>query len=322
MEDKVVGADLGDGKFQLDFDTEEDIEEVLKNQPYHFDYWMLSLARWQPKKSHNYPSDIPFWIKVVGVPLDYWGVPSFETIGNAIGKTVAVDLDFGRIKVVVDGFKELVFDTTVDFNGGEFHDGQEEWVSLDYEKLFGYCETCYSLCQSTDKCPLTRKSPVAKQPPRTDDSRGHDARPRSYRGVVINGNKGHQERERGSKEYYGKGKGKIFEEPSSRWTKVMDKENKRPYSNRSHSSGDGEGSRRRGPSREHQQAPSQETRGRGNREITEEGLSMMTKPRSERRVKFQTVNRESLKKIRKQTRNFLLVHSRQRCSKPKRNQHR
>lgn len=71
LEDRVVGADLGHGKFQFDFDKEEDIEELLKNQPYHFDYWMLSLARWQPKKSHNYPSDIPFWIRVVGVPLDY-----------------------------------------------------------------------------------------------------------------------------------------------------------------------------------------------------------------------------------------------------------
>ncbi|KAL0802675.1 hypothetical protein Bca101_057851 [Brassica carinata] len=264
LEDRVVGADLGHGRFQFDFDTEEDIEEVLKNQPYHFDYWMLSLARWQPKKSHNYPSDITFWIRVVGVPLDYWGRPSFETIGDAIGKTVEVDLDFGRIKVVIDGFKDLVFDTTVDFTGGEFHEGQEEWVSLEYEKLFGYCETCYSLCHSTDKCPLTRKSPVVKQPHKTDDSRGHDARARSYRGVVINGNKGHQERERGSKDYYGKGKGKMTEETNSRWTKW-----------------DGEGSRRRGPIREHQQAFSQDTRDQGNRKTRERS------PRQENKAKEQ-----------------------------------
>ncbi|KAL0797205.1 hypothetical protein Bca101_068582 [Brassica carinata] len=61
----------------------------------------------------------------------------------------------------------------------------------------------------------------------------------------------------------------MTEEPSSRWTKVMDREHKRSYSKRSHSSGDGEGSRRRGPIRGQQQASSQETRGRGNRETKE-----------------------------------------------------
>ncbi|KAL0874577.1 hypothetical protein Bca101_024282 [Brassica carinata] len=179
--------------------------------------------------------------------------------------TVEVDLDFGRVKVVVDGFRELVFDTTVDFTGGEFHDGLEEWISLKYEKLFGYCETCHSLCHSTVKCPLTRTSPVTKQTHKSDDGRGHDDRARSYRGVVLNGNKGHQDRERGSRDYYGKGKGKMMEEQNSKWTKVADREHKRSYSTRSHSSGDGESSRHRGPRRENQQLPTQEDRNRGNR---------------------------------------------------------
>ncbi|KAJ0267257.1 hypothetical protein HA466_0011130 [Hirschfeldia incana] len=264
LENRVAGVDLGHGKFQFDFEAEEDIEEVLKNQPYHFDYWMLSLARWQPMKSRNYPSEITFWIRVVGVPGDYWGEPSFESIGDAIGKTVEVDLDFGRIKVVLDAFKELIFDTTVDFSGGEFHDGQEEWVSLEYEKLFGFCETCFSLCHKTKRCPLTMKAPVVKQAPRTEDNRGHDARARSYRGVVINGNRDPQGRDRGNKEYYGKGKGKMVEEPTQKWNKV---EHKRTYSNRNHSGGEGDTSRRREPFKENQYASSQQTRERGNNEI-------------------------------------------------------
>lgn len=51
LEERVVGTDLGQGMFQFGFQTEEDIEGVLKLQPYHFDYWMLALARWQPRKS-------------------------------------------------------------------------------------------------------------------------------------------------------------------------------------------------------------------------------------------------------------------------------
>ncbi|KAJ4880441.1 hypothetical protein Rs2_37496 [Raphanus sativus] len=60
LEDKVVGTDLGLGKFQFEFEKEEDIEGVLKHQPYHFDYWMIALGKWQPKKSLHYPSEIPW----------------------------------------------------------------------------------------------------------------------------------------------------------------------------------------------------------------------------------------------------------------------
>lgn len=64
LEDRIVGTDLGFGKFQFDFQTEEEIEAVLKLQPYHFDYWMLAIARWQPRKSQLFPSEIPFWVRV------------------------------------------------------------------------------------------------------------------------------------------------------------------------------------------------------------------------------------------------------------------
>lgn len=45
MEDRVVGTDLGMGKFQFHFEMEENIEAILEMQPFHFDYWMLALAR-------------------------------------------------------------------------------------------------------------------------------------------------------------------------------------------------------------------------------------------------------------------------------------
>ncbi|KAL0641745.1 hypothetical protein Bca4012_102633 [Brassica carinata] len=122
LEERVVGSDLGFGKFQFDFDKEEDIEGVLKLQSFHFDYWMFSLARWQPKKSSLYPSEITFWVRVIGVPVEFKTVPTFESIGEAIGRAVAVDLDHSCVQVVVDAFKEICFETKVDFTGGEFYD--------------------------------------------------------------------------------------------------------------------------------------------------------------------------------------------------------
>lgn len=146
------------GRFQFDFEKDEDIEAVLRMQPFHFDYWMLSLVRWQPRKELNYPSEITFWVKVLGVPLEFWAAQTFESIGEALGEWLEVDMDHGRIKVKLDGYKELRFEITVDFKGGEFHDGEEALISLRYEKLFGYCHICFSLCHKTELCPLNPKS--------------------------------------------------------------------------------------------------------------------------------------------------------------------
>ncbi|KAG2331638.1 hypothetical protein Bca52824_002818 [Brassica carinata] len=115
VEERVTGIDLGMGKFQFHFDNEEDLVAVLEMQPYHFDYWMLSLARWQQRMARSFPSEIPFWISVVGVPTEFWSAQTFQSIGDAIGETTDVDLDHGKIRVVLDGFKELCFETTVDF---------------------------------------------------------------------------------------------------------------------------------------------------------------------------------------------------------------
>ncbi|XP_013614089.1 PREDICTED: uncharacterized protein LOC106320269 isoform X2 [Brassica oleracea var. oleracea] len=259
FEERVVGSDLGFEKFQFDFEKEEDMEGVLKLQPIHFDYWMLSLARWQPNKSLLYPSEITFWVRVIGVPWEFKTEPTFESIGDAIGRTVAVDLDHSRVQVVVDAFNELCFETTVDFTGGEFYDGEEAPVSLLYEKLFGYCQVCGSLCHKDEVCPLDvkniKKSPEKKREGREGngawyDGGKYDDRARSYKGVVINGNANQQNKEREGREYYGKSKGKMGEETYSKWMKVSERGSKRAYTNRGTYRGDGEASRHRPARRE------------------------------------------------------------------------
>ncbi|CAH8358511.1 unnamed protein product [Eruca vesicaria subsp. sativa] len=99
------------------------------------DYWMIVLARWQPKRPQHFPS-------VLGVPLELRTVPTFESFGDATGKTVAEKVDHRRVQVTVDAFQELCFETIVDFKSREFYDGEEALVSLRYEKLFGYRSTC------------------------------------------------------------------------------------------------------------------------------------------------------------------------------------
>ncbi|XP_010510251.1 PREDICTED: uncharacterized protein LOC104786526 [Camelina sativa] len=180
MEERVVGADLGLGRFQFDFDQEDDIQEVLKMEPYHFDHWMLSLVRWEPVVDSRYPCLIKFWVRVMGVPLHFWADETFRTIGADLGEVEEVDLDNGRVKVLLNGFKSLIFEATV-----EFHSGEETTISLRYERLYGFCRRCNSFCHDTSRCPLFGDKGKQRLddslPPRPEDKL------QSYKGAMVNG---------------------------------------------------------------------------------------------------------------------------------------
>ncbi|XP_022557441.1 spliceosome-associated protein CWC27 homolog [Brassica napus] len=175
----------------------------------------------------NYPSDIIFLVRVLGVPLQFWTAPLFESIGNDLGEVMEVDLDTGRIRVRIDGFQNLCFETTVDLRGGEFYEGEELTVSLRYEKLFGYCRTCFSLCHDIHKCPLGKGSVEEKSENRETHTGRLEERSSSYKGVVIHGSVDTKEKEMERRGYHGKGKEKMYEEPDSKWVKVGDRDNRR-----------------------------------------------------------------------------------------------
>ncbi|CAA7046062.1 unnamed protein product [Microthlaspi erraticum] len=184
MEDRVGGADLGLGRFQFDFENEEDIAEVFKLEPFHFDYWMVSLVRWEPIVDPAYPSALKFWVRLMGVPLHFWAETTFRCIGEAIGEVLEVDIDGGRVRVCLDGYKHLIFETTV-----EFHSGEETVVALRYERLFGFCRECSSLCHDVLQCPLLRKAREERENQKRRDEKP-DGGMMSYKGVVINGPSG------------------------------------------------------------------------------------------------------------------------------------
>lgn len=102
------------------------------------------------------------------------------------------------------------------------------------------------------KCPLTTKSSDKPKEIRDEDEGHYDDRARSYKGVVINGNGGQQDRGREKREYQGKGKGKMFEEGDSKWVKAADMERKTHNNNhRSGHRGEEESSHHRNYRREH-----------------------------------------------------------------------
>lgn len=98
IEGRVVGTDLGMGRFQFAFELEEDIVEVLKMEPFHFDYWVILLVRWRPVLEPNYPSKITFWVRVMDLPLQFRAAETFQSVGEAIGTVQGpVDLIAGMV---------------------------------------------------------------------------------------------------------------------------------------------------------------------------------------------------------------------------------
>lgn len=45
---RPVCAEFGHGRFQYQFASEEDLQKVLNNRPYHFAHWMIIVQRWEP----------------------------------------------------------------------------------------------------------------------------------------------------------------------------------------------------------------------------------------------------------------------------------
>ncbi|KAG2300800.1 hypothetical protein Bca52824_037272 [Brassica carinata] len=228
-EEKVTGTDLGFGKFQFDFKTEEDLEGVLKHQPYHFDFWMLSLAKWQPRQSRSFLRR-SCSIKVIGIRL---------SSGRSLLLRVLEARWDGCVLKPPWILKE---ESSMMVRKRRYHcDMRNFW----FRKL------CGSLCHKDELCPLNLKnlkvSPERKRGNREgagvwSDGKHHDDGAQSYKGVVINGNMGPPNKERDSREYYGKGKGKMYEESDSKWVKVAERGSRRPPNHYGNYRGDRESS--------------------------------------------------------------------------------
>ncbi|KAF3522866.1 hypothetical protein F2Q69_00047379 [Brassica cretica] len=64
LADRITANYLGNGKFLLNFTTEEDLQSVLRQGPFHFNFCMVVLIRWEPIVHDDYPWIIPFSVDI------------------------------------------------------------------------------------------------------------------------------------------------------------------------------------------------------------------------------------------------------------------
>lgn len=149
LQGRATGSDLGNGCFQFRFEREDDLR-VLDNRPYHFAYWMVIIQKWEPIISASFPSQIPFWIRIKGLPLHFWIEEMICNIGKDLGTIQDHELTktTARVRVLVDGLKPLTKEAIVEFDSGE-----ESIIYLEYEKLENHCSRCYLMSHLKKDCP-------------------------------------------------------------------------------------------------------------------------------------------------------------------------
>lgn len=111
---------------------------------------MIILQQWEPIISPYFPSQIPFWISLKGIPLHFWDEKIIRDIGQELGELEHYTLTktTARVRVMMDGLKPLPQDTILEFSGGE-----ECVIALEYEKLENFCTYCLKLSHLERTCP-------------------------------------------------------------------------------------------------------------------------------------------------------------------------
>ncbi|KAL0444844.1 UNVERIFIED_CONTAM: hypothetical protein Slati_2207100 [Sesamum latifolium] len=100
------------GFFFIMFESSVAMDEVIDGGPWLFNGQPLVLQRWEPgmalrKHSHT---QVPVWIKMRHLPVEYWTVDGLSTVASGIGRPLYPDaitkactrLDFARVCVMLD----------------------------------------------------------------------------------------------------------------------------------------------------------------------------------------------------------------------------
>lgn len=136
---------------------------------------MVIIQRWEPSISPTFPSQIPFWIHVQGIPLHLWSDIALAGIARDIGilDKVEITSTTAKIKVEINGLQPLIKTSTLEYDNGD-----EVVATLVYEKLEKHCGACFSLCHETDLCPENRRNQEnnAQAPHRNQLEKGGNTR--------------------------------------------------------------------------------------------------------------------------------------------------
>ena len=162
LSERITANDLGNGKFLFNFMSEEDLNSVLRQGPFHYNFCMFVLVRWEPIVHDDYPWVIPFWVQLIGFPLHLWTDANLRNIGGRLGHVDTLELTEGRMLIDIDSRRPLKFSRKVEY------EGDEVTIEIKYDKLFKHCTTCGFLSHEKGYCTAFDVRSRLQHPERTD----------------------------------------------------------------------------------------------------------------------------------------------------------
>ncbi|WZZ09675.1 hypothetical protein YC2023_095596 [Brassica napus] len=162
VEGRVRGVDLGNQRFQFDFDSEDDLQKVLSKRPCHYNKWSFALERWAPHIGDSFPNTMTFWVTAMGIPTHFWLDPIFRALGRRLGNVGLVEEKTAKFQVEINAELPLKFALRAQLPSGEIVP-----VSLEYVNLHRWCHSCRLISHEEDTCPtlldMNRKGDLAKR---------------------------------------------------------------------------------------------------------------------------------------------------------------
>nr|XP_027061780.1 uncharacterized protein LOC113688220 [Coffea arabica] len=85
--------DIGKGFYIAKFDSPEDFLKVVKGGPWYILKYFVSIQQWVPNfnSKNGQPSTTATWVRLPGLPLEYYDREILARVGNKIGKLISMD---------------------------------------------------------------------------------------------------------------------------------------------------------------------------------------------------------------------------------------
>jgi hypothetical protein len=167
------------GFFTVIFSNLQDKERIFEGGPYFYSNAGLFLRQWEecynPEQEQFLAA--PVWVRLFGLPMDFWDPEILEGIGNSLGSFVKIVeatvrgryTSFARICVYMNIFEPLPEMIELEYAG------KVRQQLLDYEHIPFRCRRCHEYGHLYKSCPLNgplqQPSNVnnPEQVPRKDD---------------------------------------------------------------------------------------------------------------------------------------------------------
>lgn len=134
--------DLSNNYYLVAFSHDDDKKSALSNGPWFIYDHYLTVTDWRPNFQPEMDSidEVAVWIRIFGLPIEYYDPRSLTVFGNRVGRTIKVDKTtikqergkYSRIYVTINLVKPLL----------SMFDINESSYKIEYEGFHLLCLAC------------------------------------------------------------------------------------------------------------------------------------------------------------------------------------